>query len=407
MKILMLTPYLPYPLLSGGQIRTYNLLKNLKDKHEITLYSLIKDESEKQHAPKLEEFCKKIVLLKRTKNPWALRNILMAGFTAYPFLVTRNMPIRASQRISHELDLNHFDLIHAETFYMMPNIPKTKTPILLVEQTIEYLGYQSYARQSKLWPIKPLLYIDIAKIRFWEQFYWRKASHLVTMSQEDKKFIQNEVKQKLNIDVVANGVDMKILAKVKKKLPQNPTVLFVGTFKWLPNVDAVSFLVKEIWPSIIEQIPLAKLCIVGFSPTKKINRYAADPSITVSGNIKDIRNAYAKAHVLLAPVRSGAGTRYKILEAMATGTPIVGTSLSVDGLSVRPNQEALISDTAAGLAQKTVSLLKNTQMQQKLAQKGKRLVSKKFDWQVISHELDRIYQQLGRKNAKDGAMVPR
>ena len=82
----MLTPYLPYPLLSGGQIRTFNLLKNLKDKHEITLYSLIKDESERQYIPQLKKFCKKVVLLRRTKNPWTMRNILLAVFTPYPFL---------------------------------------------------------------------------------------------------------------------------------------------------------------------------------------------------------------------------------------------------------------------------------------------------------------------------------
>ncbi|MGI5828540.1 MAG: hypothetical protein ACOX6V_06005, partial [Patescibacteria group bacterium] len=180
MKILMLTPYLPYPLLSGGQIRTYNLLKNLKNDHEITLFSLIKDDAERQYLPQLKKFCKKVVLIKRTKNPWAPRNVLLAGITAYPFLVTRNMPMHASHLIDQELAKSEFDLIHAETFYMMPNIPETKIPVLLVEQTIEFLGYQSYVKKSKIWPIKPLLYIDIAKIHYWEKFFWKKADKLVT-----------------------------------------------------------------------------------------------------------------------------------------------------------------------------------------------------------------------------------
>ena len=393
----MLTPYLPYPLLSGGQIRTYNLLKNLKDNHEITLFSLIKDESERKYKKELDKFCKKVVLLKRTKNPWDLRNILLAGFTAYPFLVTRNMPLSASRLIVKELSRQSYDLIHAETFYMMPNIPATKIPTLLVEQTIEYLGYQNYAQKSKLWPVKPLLYLDIAKIKYWEKYYWEKANRLVTMSDEDRQFIQSEIGNSQQIDVVANGVDMDYFKLTKIKRPSNPTVLFVGTFKWLPNADAVEFLVEKIWPLIIKQISNAKLHIVGFSPSKKILSYAKNDSITVSGNISDIRDAYGQAHVLLAPVRSGKGTRYKVLEAMATGLPIVGTKLSVEGLPVKSGSDVLISDTDQGLAEKTIQLLKDRQLQEKLAQNGKKLVAQQFEWSIISKELDRIYKEVGNK----------
>jgi len=384
-------------LLSGGQIRTYNLLKNLKDNHEITLFSLIKDESERKYKKELDKFCKKVVLLKRTKNPWDLRNILVAGFTAYPFLVTRNMPLSASRLIVKELSRQSYDLIHAETFYMMPNIPATKIPTLLVEQTIEYLGYQNYAQKSKLWPVKPLLYLDIAKIKYWEKYYWEKANRLVTMSDEDRQFIQSEIGNSQQIDVVANGVDMDYFKLTKIKRPSNPTVLFVGTFKWLPNADAVEFLVEKIWPLIIKQISNAKLHIVGFSPSKKILSYAKNDSITVSGNISDIRDAYGQAHVLLAPVRSGKGTRYKVLEAMATGLPIVGTKLSVEGLPVKSGSDVLISDTDQGLAEKTIQLLKDRQLQEKLAQNGKKLVAQQFEWSIISKELDRIYKEVGNK----------
>jgi glycosyltransferase involved in cell wall biosynthesis len=286
-------------------------------------------------------------------------------------------------------------LIHAETFYMMPNIPKTDVPILLVEQTIEYLGYLSYAQKTKLWPLKPFFYIDIAKIRYWEKHFWKKANRLVTMSVEDKNFIEKEVAQKIDIDVVANGVDIDFFQKTKKKQPQDPTVLFVGTFKWLPNADAVEFLVEKIWPLILQKIPNAKLHIVGFSPNKKIKNYGRQPSITVSGNVVDIRSAYGNSTVLLAPIRSGKGTRYKVLEAMAIGIPIVGTSLSVEGLDIKKGFHVLVSDTAKSLAEKTIKLLKDINLQKKLAANGKKLVASKYEWRVISQELDRIYEELG------------
>lgn len=391
----MLTPYLPYPLLSGGQIRTYNLLKNLKDKHEITLFALIKQEKERKYVKQLKKFCKKIVLLKRTKNPWNLRNILLAGLTPYPFLVTRNWPIGAKKIIKKEIEKQKFDLIHAETFYMMPDIPETKIPILLAEQTIEYLAFLDFTQKSPYWLLKPLLYFDVLKLLLWEKYYWQKANRLVTMSKEDKQFIQRMIKKDLKIDVVANGVDIQWFAQTKKKLPKKPTVLFVGTFKWMPNIDAVEFLVEKIWPLIKEKLPQAQLKIVGFSPTKKIKDYAKNSSIIVEGNISDIRNAYQSAHVLLAPIRSGKGTRYKVLEAMASGTPVVATRLGVEGIGIVSGKHALVADSAKDLAKEAIGLLKNKTLQKKLALAGRKLVSERYNWKVISKELDRVYRELG------------
>ncbi|MBI3954513.1 hypothetical protein HY333_00565, partial [Candidatus Collierbacteria bacterium] len=142
MKILMLTPYLPYPDSSGGQIRTQNLLKHLRLEHELTLFSLIKSREEKKYIPILERnFCKKVKVFERPPRPWMLRNILRTGFSLNPFLIVRNFSQKAKQAIAEELRTNHYDLIHAETFYAMPHIPPTNLPVVLVDQTIEYQVY--------------------------------------------------------------------------------------------------------------------------------------------------------------------------------------------------------------------------------------------------------------------------
>jgi glycosyltransferase involved in cell wall biosynthesis len=392
MKVLMLTPYLPYPLVSGGQIRTYNLLKHLSKHHDITLFALIKDEAERAHLSELQKYCKKIELFKRTKNPFVLRNILLAGFSSYPFVVTRNLPLGMKKAVQEELARTKYDLIHAETFYMMPNIPETRIPIILAEQTIEYLGYQDYMKKSN--PLlRPILKIDIAKIKYWERSFWNKADKLITMSEEDKAFIEHELGRQPNISVVANGVDLEFFSKVKKQLPKDPTVLFVGTFKWLPNIEAVDEIVKKIWPSILKQLPSAKLKIVGFSPTEKIKAYAKDPTIEVLGGIDDIRDAFATAHVLLAPIRSGKGTRYKVLEAMITGTPVVATTLAAEGLDLENGRDVLIADTAEGLAKATVSLLKDSKLQTKLSRAGETVVRKGYSWDIIAGDLDNVYKE--------------
>lgn len=392
----MLTPYLPYPLLSGGQIRTYNLLKNLSQKHQITLFSLIKNESDQQYIENIAPYCHKVKVFKRSKYPFTPRNIIKAGISRYPFVVTRNLVSQTKTDVEAELAKENYDVIHAETFYMMPNIPQTLIPVILVEQTIEYLGYQSYAHSSRLLPLKPFFYIDIQKIKYWEQYYWRHCDRLIAMSQDDAQFIKKEVTDINHVDVVANGIDVDFFNQTKNRLPKNPTVLIVGTFKWLPNVEAVTYLVEHIWPRVIKKIPHAKLHIVGYSPTQKILSYQKDPSITVSGSVKDIREAYGSAHILLAPVKSGKGTRYKILEAMATRTPIVATPLAVEGIEgIENGKHVLVGQTSEELADLTIKLLTDKTMRQLLSRESKALVDRNYNWHKISQSLDHIYQEIG------------
>lgn len=400
MKILMLTPYLPYPLLSGGQIRTYNLLKKLSQKHEITLFALIKDNSERQYIPELEKYCSKVRVFKRSQQPFTATNILRTIFSTYPFLVVRNYVPETIEAIRHELAANEYDLIHAETFYMMPHLPTTTVPILLVEQTIEYLGYESYAERVKLPFLKSLLKIDISKIRRWENYYWNSCDKLIVMSENDRQYIARQIGSAEKIEVVANGVDAKWFAEKKRRLPAEPTVLSVGTFKWLPNVEAVTFLVKEVWPLIKAKVPVAHLWIVGNAPTKEVLAFQdKDPAIKVSGGIPDIRDAFKGAHVLLAPVFSGKGTRYKILEAMASETPIVATPIAVEGLGVVHDQEVLISSTAEGLAELTEQLLEDKAKRDRLARNGRQFVVKNYDWESISKKLDQVYLTFKRPKA--------
>jgi len=396
MKILMLTPYLPYPLLSGGQIRTYNLLKKLADKHEITLFALIKEESERQYIPELEKYCSKVRVFKRSQQPFTIKNILQTAFSSFPFLVIRNYVPETVRAVKQELSDYNYDLIHAETFYMMPHLPETTVPTILVEQTIEYLGYESYAEQVKFPFLKQLLKIDIAKIKRWEKYYWEWCEKLIVMSEEDKKFIAHEIGNQDKIEVVENGVDMAWFAEKPLILPLLPTILSVGTFKWLPNVEAVTYLVDKVWPLLKQQVKDAQLWIVGNAPTPAVMSFQAkDTSITVTGGIPDIRDAFKGAHVLVAPVFSGKGTRYKILEAMASETPIVATDIAVEGLGVVHGQEVLIGNTPEELASLTAQLLIDRQLSKRLATKAKAYVSRNFDWKYISLKLDKVYRELG------------
>ncbi len=388
----MLTPYLPYPLLSGGQTRSYNLLKNLSGTHEITLFSLVKDEREQRYIGELKKFCKNVVIFPRSSNPWTLRNILLTGFSLYPFLVMRNLSPQEREAVRVHLREVSYDLIHAETFYVMPHIPKTSIPILLVEQTVEYLVYKHYVEEQAPFLLRPLLWIDIAKIKFWETYFWQRANRVVAMSEADRHSMQKLVPG-LAVDIVPNGIDTEHFSIEKKRNAGPQRILYVGNFKWLQNREAVDVLATRIWPRIKKRIPNAKLLIVGMSLTRDVKELQSKDIEVVEG-IPDIREAYERADVLVAPIEGPGGTRLKILEAMASGVPVVTTKIGIEGLDVRDGIHALIRNTEQDLTAATVRVLTDKKLSEKIATNAKKLVREKYNWEASANALDKIYRQL-------------
>jgi glycosyltransferase involved in cell wall biosynthesis len=219
----------------------------------------------------------------------------------------------------------------------------------------------------------------------------------VTVSEDDREFIQQVEPTIQDIAVVSNGVDMKYFSQVKKQFRSTPTVLFVGTFNWLPNVEAVELLVEKVWPHIKRIMPEAQLRIVGSSPTKKIQAYQVqDQQIVVTGRVADIRQEYAHANALLAPVVRGKGTRYKVLEAMATETPVVGTSIALEGINAEEGKHCLIADEEQEMARQAIRVLQSAELQQRLGKAGKTFVEKHFSWERISQDLLDIYEKTAR-----------
>ena len=320
-------------------------------------------------------------------------NILLSGFTPFPFLVSIYYSRTLQKAIKDELKNNDYQLIHSETFYVMPNIPKTDVPILLVEQTIEFLVYQHFVETLFL-PLRLFLSLDVGKIKFWEKFYWNKAAKVVAMSSADKLVMETEVPDR-QVDIVPNGVDIDEFFKIKRKKDKSFTILFVGNFKWLQNKEAVKLLVEEVFPKVKQKLPLATLWIVGRYPTDHIKHYR-NSSIRVSEDIKDIKTAYERSDILLAPIYGPGGTRYKILEAMAGGLPVVTTSRGIEGLNATDGNEVIVRNDSSGLASATVNVLTNITLYQKLARNGKKLVATFYDWKNISKKLDTLYEEVGK-----------
>lgn len=399
MKILMLVPYLPTITMSGGQTRWYNIIRYLAKDNEITLFSLIKDESEKKLIPELQKYCKKVKVFTRPKKPWTLRNILFSVLGPFPLLVVRNWSFDERRALEKELQEEKYDLIHTETFYVMPHLGKTDIPIVQVEQTIWHEVYKHHVMTEIPKMLRPLFLLDVAKIVFWEKYYWKKADSLFAVSQEDQEVMRRLLPGK-SVSIIPNGVDCSYYKEKKIKRVSPQRILYgVSNFEWLQNQEAVKILLDDIWPKLKKKyLAEAKVWIVGRKMPEWIKkRSVEDKDVIVTENIADARDAYTSASVMVTPIKGGGGTRIKILEAMAAGLPVISTSIGVAGLNVTDGKNVFIADTTEDFVEKASLLLRDRKRAEDIGKSGQEHVKKYFDWKSIVKMHEPIYKSLLRK----------
>ncbi len=397
MKVLMVTPYVPYPPSSGGQIRTYNLLKHLSKYNEITLVALYKNEKEKAYYPHLKSLCKEIYLCKRPEKPWEFNTITRTIFSLKPFLVVRNFSVEAKDIIRELLNKENFDVIHAETFYVMPHIPRTKTPIVLVEQTIEYQVYKHFVR-SLPWYFRAMMYfdVDITKLKFWEKYYWKKANIVVAVSTPDEKIIKTE-EPRIKTSIIPNGAgDEMIVPTLTKKNLKNPVVFFQGNFYWLQNSEAAQYIINKIFPIIkANGNKKIKVVIAGQNANKC---QTADSKVEIvnikTDDIAKVKELFGKATVFIAPIFGPGGTRLKILAAMGSGVPVISTPTGVEGLDVVGGQDVFIASSPDEFVKRIMELINSPTKFEQMRKNALKLVKEKYQWDKIAEKLESVYRNL-------------
>ena len=399
MKILMVTPYLPYPPASGGQIRTLNLLKYLSYGNEITLVSLYKNDEEKKYLSYLKPYCKSIHVCKRAEKPWQMEIIAKSVFSRKPFLVVRNYSTEAKEVLEKLVKEKKFDVIHAETFYIMPHIPQTSIPVLLVEQTIEFKVYQHFV-DSLPFIIKPFFSIDILKLKHWERYYWKKASLVGAVSEADRKLIM-QLEPSIKPVVIPNGAgEEMIVNRLNPKKIKRPIILFQGNFAWLQNTEAANYLINKIYPVIKKTISGAKIIIAGQSAKSKIN-ISPDPNIEVvdipPDNTSLVKKMYQQATIFAAPIFGPGGTRLKILAAMSAGLPVISTKVGLEGLDVKDKENVLIANQPDDFARKIKQILNNKDLYNKIRKNAYLLVKDKYNWKKIAEKLEIIYTKIKKQ----------
>lgn len=394
MKILMLTPYLPYPPSEGGQIRSYNLIKLLSQRHEITLVSFSRQHNTPDQVEHLRQFCKRVFVIQRGRT-WTIKNVLRTGFSLYPFLVSIYNSPGTKKTLTEALNSDNFDLIHAEMSYTLSYLPKNNLPLILVEQTIMSRIFEhQISKESKIW-FRPFMWIDIWKMKYWEKYFWERASRVVTVSEEDASVVKKIVPN-IQVDVVPNGVGADF-SDLPKKTHYNHTLYYMGNYKWIQNWEAGEYLAREILPLVQKKIPDSKVVIAGQYPTQELKSLQSD-SVSVAefrnDDAQGLVQSMLQAGVFVAPMYAPGGTRLKILAAMAAMMPVVTTKIGAEGYGAIDGKSILIGNSSQEIADQVVRVLQDKKLYGSIAENARKLVDTKFTWSPIAKKLESIYQEL-------------
>ncbi len=288
-----------------------------------------------------------------------------------------------------------YDILQIEDSFMadyityLPHDNKTKRVLTFID--IDYIKSDRLSTISTNLKHKIKYYLRSQAMKRWEPHIAARFDLNCFTSDVDEK-IMRQHNQTLKTIVLPNGVDAKQL----QPLPLNPTeksILFVGNLNYLPNEDGVLYFTREIFPRIADQIPQLHFFIIGNNPSQKVLALQND-CIHVMGLVPDLLPYYQRCSACVIPLRAGGGTRLKILEAMAYGRPIVSTSIGCEGIAVEDGKHILIADDPQSFADRTVALLSDDQLQQKLIQNARRLIEQTYDWDIIAQRAVAAYEKL-------------
>jgi glycosyltransferase involved in cell wall biosynthesis len=229
---------------------------------------------------------------------------------------------------------------------------------------------------------------------------FRRAERVLCCSAEDARFIR-DLAPGARIEVVPNGVDTDYM-RPAETVAARPTVVFLGSFGYFPNIDAVGWFHAEVLPLIWQEAPDCQFCIVGYGADRFASLAARDPRIEIAANVPDVRPYLARAWVVVVPLRSGSGTRLKILDAMAMAKPVVSTRVGAEGIDIEARSAGYLAEDAKELACKTLLLLKDRKLRQDIGRKGRSYAEEVFSWTVIGAMVTLIARQIGMAPRTEG-----
>jgi glycosyltransferase involved in cell wall biosynthesis len=395
MKILFLSVWFPYPADNGSKLRVYHLLRALAARHEVTLLSFAFDTAAPQRAAGLRECCADIRTI--GCDPFERnRSGSLRRFFAREPVAARAIP-EMSELTRATLSEQGFDVVIASTALMAAyaqQAPETVKRVLEEHNSLTRMMWDRYLAQgSALQRLR--CWVSWQKTRRYEARLFRRFDLITMVSDQDRATSLSGLPGfRGAVEVVPNGVDC---AHNQPGLatPQPRSLVYNGALTYSANYDAMDYFLNEIYSLIRAQEPAVSLAITGSTSGVDLAGLPLGTSAQAVGFVEDVRPPVAGAWAMVAPIRQGGGTRLKILEAMALGTPVVATSKAAEGLAVTPGRDILIADGPDEFAGRVLQLLRDAALREYLAGNARQLVELRYDWQAIGHRFVDLVEEVG------------
>jgi polysaccharide biosynthesis protein PslH len=397
MRILFLTAHLPFPPLSGGRRREFELISRLSRRFEIHLCTVTKTwEMDITYVSEMLHYCSTVNLFRAVP-------LEMQQNERYSLQMKKHSSHEARSHLSRALMTNDFDIVHVEGYYLMQLLPSIlHVPVLLVEHNIEYLLILQRFLLARSEQERIHFWQEYVYTLKWERLFWKRAKVCVTLTVDDQ-IAMKKLESSIRVKLIPDGVDhlrRNDASKLSENIEKNHTarakrsyILFVGNLAYEPNIDAAMYFSNIIFPLVLQTVPNAKLYIVGSHPPPQILSLRSN-RIEVTGYVDSVIPYYEMADVVVCPLRIGGGVKVKVLEALNAGKAIVSTSIGAQGLNHKDCQAIAIADEVPHFAQSVVRLLNDPVQRLKQEQGAVAYARKLPTWNNVSHAFARCYKEL-------------
>jgi polysaccharide biosynthesis protein PslH len=397
MRILYLTNGFPYPLTSG-YLRHYFLIKELAQRHAITLLSIVGANFAAENIAALQPFTERVLTFASKSKSGSLKSKALSRLKSLASAGQGDEAVRRMREVVERMTREEpFDAVLFSGKRTYPAIAGMQGLPLVVDMcdatSVKIRGSIRYTRRVRL----PLLLLDYLQVRAAERMLIGNAAHLLFASVRDRDAL---VGRSSRATVVPNGVDTTFWRRTSSELGAN-TIAFTGAMDYPPNTDAALYLVEAILPLVQRAIPDARALIVGRDPPPRLARAGQRPGVTVTGFVDDVRPYLEQATVLAAPLRFGAGIQNKVLEALAMELPVVTSPLAADGLRTENGltPPAQVAHGVQEFADLIVRVLRERASNSAPESAARRYVETHFVWRRSGEKLDQVLGNVAKPRA--------
>jgi len=397
MKIAYVVPYVPNKI----RTRPYNFISSLTVLgHELDVFTVGSNDMDVQDAESLKAKCCNIYY--QYQPVWrSLWNSALAVTSSKPLQSVYSWHPRLASQLKSQLHRGSYDIVHVEHLRgsRYGKYIKAKFPSMpVIWDSVDCIShlFQQAASQSRNFFGRFVTRLELPRTKQAEGELICKFDHVLVTSTSDRLALLELAPRKKNvspISVLPNGVDLEYFYPNFEVQRDPETIVFSGKMSYHANISMVKYLVAEIMPRIWKTRPTTRLYIVGKDPSPDIKELESNPLISVTGTVDDIRPFLWRATVSVVPLLYGTGIQNKILEAMATGTPVVTTHRALSSLHVQPGKDLLVSNDPEDFSQAVLQLIEDRNLQQRISDSGVKYIRTHHNWISIASQLANIYQQ--------------